>query len=180
MLKTIITKSRPDKYVISPAGLNREQLNNEVRYCTQCVIKSKRRTLFKWHIVQWTMFITYLYGILLWFRPGKFELVADIRQAFLQIGITEDHRDLLRFLWFKNINDVPLTPTTFRFTIVVYGLTSSPFLLNGTIKHHLEKYMLNPNFMEIIKKLIMNLQVDDSTNIFDNLQISSIIYKYLR
>ena len=97
-----------------------------------------------------------------------------------QIEITEDHRDLLRFLCFKNINDVPLTPTTLRFTTVVYGLTSSPFLLNGTIKHHLEKYMLNPNFMEIIKKLIMNLQVDHSTNIFDNLQISSIIYKFLR
>ena len=116
------------------------------------------------------MFITYLYGILLGFRPGIFELVANIKQAFLQIEITEDHRDLLRFLCFKNINDVPLTPTTLRFTTVVYGLTSSPFLLNGTIKHHLEKYMLNPNFMEIIKKLIMNLYVDDS-------QISSIIYK---
>ena len=180
MLKTIITKSRPDKYVISPAGLNREQLNNKVTYCVQCVIKSKKRTLFKWHFVQWTMFITYLYSILLWFRPGKFELVAGIKQASLQIEITEDHRDLLPFLWFKNINDVPLTPTTLRFTTVVYGLTSSPFLLNGTIKHHLEKYMLNPNFMEIIKKLIMNLQVDHSTNIFDNLQISSIIYKYLR
>ena len=37
--------------------------------------------------------------------------------------------------------------------------------------------MLNPNFMEIIKKLIMNLQVDDSTNIFDNLQITIEFYK---
>ena len=113
--------------------------------------------------------LPYLYDILLRFRAGKFGLVADIKQAFLQIGITEDHRDLLRFLWFKNINDVPLTPTTLRFTRVVFGLTSSPFLLNGTIKHHLEKYMLNPNFTEVIKKL----RIYTSTT----QQIASIIYK---
>ena len=59
----------------------------------------------------------------------------------------------------------------YQFTCVVFGLTSTPFLLNGTIKQHLEKYMLNPNFTEIIKKLIMNLYVDDSANSFDNLQI---------
>ena len=32
--------------------------------------------------------------------------------------------------------------------------------------------MLNPNFTDIIKKLIMDLYVDDSTNSFDNLQIT--------
>ena len=35
--------------------------------------------------------------------------------------------------------------------------------------------MLNPNFMEIIKKLIMNLYVN-STNSFDNLQIAIEFY----
>ena len=116
--------------------------------------------------------MSYLYEILLRFRTGKFGLVAAVKQAFLQIAITKDHRDFLRFLWFKNINDVPLTPTTLRFTSVVFELTSSPFLLKGTIKHHLEKYMLNPNFTDIIKKLIMDLYVDDSTNSFHNLQIT--------
>ena len=51
--------------------------------------------------------LPYLYGILLRFPAGKFGLVANIKQAFLQIEITEEHRDLLSFLWFKNINDIP-------------------------------------------------------------------------
>ena len=45
------------------------------------------------------------------------------------------------------------------------------------MKHHLEKYILNPNSMEIIKKLIMDLYVDDSTSSFDNLQIAVEFYK---
>ena len=49
--------------------------------------------------------LTKMYNILLRFRAVKFGLVADIKQAFLQIEITEDHRHLLRFLWFKNINN---------------------------------------------------------------------------
>ena len=120
--------------------------------------------------------LPYLYGILLRFPAGKFGLVANIKQAFLQIEITEEHRDLLSFLWFKNINDNPLTPTTFQFTRVVFELTLSPSLLNGTVKHPLEKYMLNPNFTEIIKKLMMNLYVDNSTNSFDSLQIAIEFY----
>ena len=116
--------------------------------------------------------LSYLYEILLRFQTGKFALVTAVKQAFLQIAITKDHRDFLRFLWFKNINDVPLTPATLRFICVIFELTSSPFVLKGTIKHHLEKYMLNPNFTEIIKKLTMDLYVDDSTNSFHNLQIT--------
>ena len=75
------------------------------------------------------------------------------------------------------MNEVPLTPTTLRFTRVVFGLTLSPFLLNGAMKHHLEKYILNPNSTEIIKKLIMDLYVDYSTSSFDNLQIAVEFYE---
>ena len=37
--------------------------------------------------------------------------------------------------------------------------------------------MLNPNLTEIIKKLIMNLYLDNSTNSFDNLQVAIEFYK---
>ena len=46
------------------------------------------------------------------------------------------------FLWYENVNsksDANLIVC--RFLRVVFGVTSSLFLLNGTIRHHLSKYL---------------------------------------
>ena len=179
MLKTVIIKLNPDKRIISPhsAVIRENNETTKLRIVFDVSSKAKREHCINDILYSGPCLLPYLYDILLRFRAGKFGLIADIKQAFLQIDITEDHRDLLRFLCFKNINDVPLTPTTLRFTRVVFGFTSRPFLLNATIKHHFEKYMLNPNFTKIIKKLTMNLCVDDSINSLDNLQIALEFYK---
>ena len=69
-------------------------------------------------------------------------ILADIKQTFLNIQILKERRDFLRFLWFKNVppkSDVKLV--VFRFLRVVFGATSSPFLLNVAIRHHLSKYL---------------------------------------
>ena len=47
-----------------------------------------------------------LYDILIRFRIGKIGIVADIQQAFLNVEISNKHRDYLRFLWFSDINDL--------------------------------------------------------------------------
>lgn len=109
-----------------------------------------------------------LYDILIRFRVGKYGLVADIKQTFLQIYLHEDHRNFVRFLWFDDIYDKTSPVSIFRFTRVLFGLTSSPFLLNATLKVHLEKYLELPDYRDIIEKLLLNLYVDDSTNTFDN------------
>lgn len=43
-----------------------------------------------------------LIGILLRFRLNKIALVSDIENAFLQVSLTEESRDVTRFLWLKN------------------------------------------------------------------------------
>ena len=63
---------------------------------------------------------------------GKIGIVADIKQAFLQIFIDDNDRDLIHFLWFEKINDPGSKIVIYRFTRVVFRLTSSPFLLNAT------------------------------------------------
>ena len=45
-----------------------------------------------------------LFDILIRFRIGKIGIVADLRQAFLQIEIDNEHRNFLRFLWFDDIS----------------------------------------------------------------------------
>ena len=47
----------------------------------------------------------------------------------------------------------------FRFLRVVFGITSSPFLLNGTIRHHLDKYI--PSDREFVENFLEDLYVDD-------------------
>ena len=52
------------------------------------------------------------------------------------VGIAEDC-DFLRFLWVKDPNTEPVELVKLRFTRVVFGVTSSPFLLNATIDTHI-------------------------------------------
>ena len=49
-------------------------------------------------------------------------------------------------------------------------MDASPFLLNGTIKHHIEKYFHDDS--EIVKKLLDALYVDTIDNCFDLYQKS--------
>ena len=104
-------------------------------------------------------------------------MVGDIKKAFLQVEIAEEHRDFVRFLWFKDIYETPRKITSLRFTRVVFGLTSSPFLLNETIKIHVWKYLPVPYYTNIVKKLILNLYVDDSTNSFDTVETAIEFYE---
>lgn len=110
--------------------------------------------------------LPFLYDILLRFCIGKIGLVSDIKQAFLQIEIAEQHRDYLRFLWYLNPDDK--YPTIFRFKRVTFGINCGPFLLNGTIVTHLQKAINQGIDVESLKRLLRDLYVDDSTTSMDD------------
>ena len=80
-----------------------------------------------------------VFDILLCFRTFSVAITADLEKAFLQISAAEHDRDYLRFLWVKTFTNYS-EPQIFRFARVVFGLSPSPFLLNATLKEHLEKY----------------------------------------
>ena len=102
-----------------------------------------------------------IFDILIRFRTGKIGIVADVKQAFHQIEIVKEHRDFLRFLWFKDILHNQET-ITLCFKRIIFGLTCNPFLLNGTIKEHLQKYLPLRDYREVVLQLLENLYVDDS------------------
>ena len=66
-------------------------------------------------------------------------LCGDIEKAFLQIRIRESERDVLRFHWVKNSDRSVIERN--RFTRLVFGLTQSPFILEGTLKEHFQYYI---------------------------------------
>ncbi|KAI9558404.1 hypothetical protein GHT06_015184 [Daphnia sinensis] len=77
-------------------------------------------------------------AVLLRFRVHQICLTADIEKAFHQVGLHENDRDYVRFLWLKN----PLNPKSdfeiYRFRVIPFGASCSPFILLSVIKKHLQ------------------------------------------
>ena len=80
----------------------------------------------------------------------------DIQKAFLQVRVRENERDALRFHW-RCEEDSQLE--TLRFTRVLFGLASSPFLLAGMIEQHLSSW--EERYPDIVAELRKSLYVDD-------------------
>ena len=80
--------------------------------------------------------------IILRFCVHKVALAADIEKAFLMVSMSEKDRNVLRFLWVDDVTKDDPNIIPHRFTRVVFGVSSSPFLLNATINHHLKKHLL--------------------------------------
>ena len=100
-----------------------------------------------------------IFDILVRFRLQRTALIGDIEKAFLMISVQERDRDSLRFLWPADLNSEKIEPTPFRFTRVVFGVSSSPFLLNATISHHIETFReTDPEFVD---KFLSSIYVDD-------------------
>ena len=78
--------------------------------------------------------------LLIKFRLNNIAILADIEKAFLQIGISECDRDALRILW----TDEPWNPRSdlkvYRYTALIFGLKSSPAILDHIIRLHLEEF----------------------------------------
>lgn len=75
------------------------------------------------------------------------------------ISVTPKDRDVLRFLWMDDPSSSEPRIVTLRFTRVVFGVSPSPFLLNATIKCHVEKYL--STHPELVKTLMQSIYVDD-------------------
>ncbi|GFW46476.1 integrase catalytic domain-containing protein [Trichonephila clavipes] len=77
-----------------------------------------------------------------YYLPHQAPFCSDIKQAFLQICLADEHKDAVRFLWSDDEPCVHKRPKlqVYRFNRVNFGVSSSPFLPAATIRHHTEKY----------------------------------------
>lgn len=94
--------------------------------------------------------------ILISFRENQYAVTSDIKKAFLQISVQQEDRDYLRFLWYEDGKIIIL-----RHCRVVFGISSSPFLLAATLNHHLENESGNA-----AKRLRKSVYVDNCVTPF--------------
>lgn len=97
--------------------------------------------------------------LLIRFRSKRVAVTGDIEKAFLQLVLKQEDRDSVRFVWFRNFNSSRPEKVYFRFTRVVFGVTSSPFLLAATLKYHAKKYL--QLYPKAAQALIEDTFVDD-------------------
>jgi hypothetical protein len=91
--------------------------------------------------------------IILRFRSHKLALAGDIEKAFLNISVVKEDSDVLRFLWIDDVTRDNPNIVVLRFTRVVFGVTSSPFLLNATLNFHMERYrQQDPDFVDTVTR----------------------------
>ena len=101
-----------------------------------------------------------LTGLLLRFREFKYAFQVDIKKAFFMIAVRPEDRVYLRFVWPNQDGEV----VTWRLKRVPFGVNCSPFLLNATIRHHLQLEKQN-SASEEVRKIVELMQdsfyVDD-------------------
>lgn len=59
--------------------------------------------------------------------------------AFLDVS-GQENRDVLRYPWVDDVKKESPEVVVSRFAIIKFGVLSSPFLLDATVKHHMERY----------------------------------------
>ena len=101
-------------------------------------------------------FLNDLCSILLRFRVPTFAFATDIEKAFLHVKLHKSDMDYTRFLWPSDIANPAGDLATYRFKVVPFGTTSSPFMLNAVIDLHLSKY---PS--QVARDMKTNLYVDN-------------------
>ncbi|XP_021960659.1 uncharacterized protein LOC110856488 [Folsomia candida] len=96
-------------------------------------------------------------SVLTRFRAKRYGVVSDVKKAFLQISVRREDRNFLRILWWEDFATKKVE--VFRHCRVVFGVSSSPFLLASTINHHLDS--AGEGDREVAQLLKKSLYVDN-------------------
>ncbi|XP_015760975.1 PREDICTED: uncharacterized protein LOC107340135 [Acropora digitifera] len=118
--------------------------------------------------------LPHVFNMIANFRKNIVGLTADIEKAFLMVGIQDDQRDFLRFLWFDDPSLENPKIIHLRFTRLVFGLHPSPAILGATLQQHLKLYKQSEP--EMFQFLEQSFYVDDLLTGESNDEKSLVIY----
>ena len=100
------------------------------------------------------------------FPWNRIAITADIEKAVLIIGIQENQRNMLRFLWLKDRYVLDSEVIQLRFCRLVFGLRPLPSILGATLAHHLDAH--GDSHAELVELIKKSLYVDDLLTGADN------------
>ncbi|XP_065051274.1 uncharacterized protein LOC135680947 [Rhopilema esculentum] len=101
--------------------------------------------------------IPMLFDVLVKFRTKVIALTADIEKAFLQIGIKQEDRDFLRFLWYDEPQSANRSIVQLRYARLPFGLRPSPAVLGSVLLQHVSSYQeKNPEIVKVLKGLFVD------------------------
>ena len=163
--------AKPGQYHYIPHHpVIREDKNTKVRFVFDASAKSVGPSLNEC-LYKSPQLTPLIFDILVRFRIFEIALTSDIEKAFHQISVDEKDRNFLRFLWFDDFSDQPKIVRN-RFARVIFDVTSSPFLLNQTIRKHID--------IGFVQKVIDSFYVDDFTGGANNFEKALELYKKLK
>ena len=80
-------------------------------------------------------------------------MIGDIKSMFYQLWVSEEHRILLRFLWWKD-GDLNNPPIDHEMGIRVFGGVSSPSCSNYALKKTADDHKLKFGLEDIKQELL--------------------------
>ena len=125
-------ESNQQVWYIPHHGVYHPKKPNKIRVVFDCSAEFKGESLNK-HLLQGPDMTNNLTGVLCRFRKEPVALMCDVEGMFHQVKVSEECRDLLRFLWWEN-GDTSSEPKEFRMTVHLFGATSSPGCSNFALK----------------------------------------------
>jgi hypothetical protein len=96
-----------------------------------------------------------LFSVIQRFRLHPIALVADVKEMFHQVWVSDQDSDSLRFLWKEDLNQ-PGPPKTYKMLVHIFGAKDSPCCVNFALKKAAEK--AEPQVRDTI---LHNFYVDD-------------------
>nr|GBM70276.1 hypothetical protein AVEN_62568-1 [Araneus ventricosus] len=147
-------------YIPHRAVLRKNHSSTKLRVVYDASSKDKNQKSLNDCLLQGPNLVPELLKVLLKFRLHRIVFTADIQKAFLQISVSCEDRDAMRFLWIHDDSNLSNPKVQiYRMCRVMFGAKSSPFLLSACIKHHLRKF--ESEYPKTVELLNNYMYVDD-------------------
>ena len=111
------------------------------------------------HLLQGPDLLNSLITVLCKFRERPVAIMADIEKMFYRFKVREDHRDYLRYFWWKD-GDINSDPLKYRMTVHLFGATSSPGCANYALKR-LAEDQRDEHSLDAVNFMLNHFYVDD-------------------